>query len=309
MSNEQYYDEHVWTPAEMAAVGGVADAAKAIELLEQYGHFRNPQNPTGITAKDLPRLTLADTEVRVAFASYMDFMGLPLEVSATGKLTPEALGAVFMPRCGCADYPVVEYAYPDVVGDSLTGRGSWPAGCHPQFPGRHTFTVQVDKRGMPSYLAGVGTDPGPFEQAWQLCAAAYADMGIAFIRQDNEQANTLITFQVGLGWLGLAAVPSRFSCALRVWAKFDNRYRPSALIDQWARLLAHELGHNMGMSHFRGGIMNSTLTSGKFTERAWRGDPAESRLRTYFGATPIIIGPKPGPGPGTPFDWGSSKLA
>jgi hypothetical protein len=308
MSTDEYYGDVGWTPGEMSAIGVKADPAAAIALLEEYGHFRNPQHPTGITAKDLPRLSLADSVVKVAFDSYIDFMGLPMEVSSNGKITAEALGSVFMPRCGCADYPAVEYAYPDVVGDALTGRGSWPAGCHPQFPGRHTFTVQVDKRGMPSYLAGTGSDIGAFEQAWRLCVAAYADMGIAFVRQDNDQANTIITFQRGPGWLGLASVPSRFSCALRVWAKFDNRYRPSALVDQWARLIAHELGHNMGMSHFRGGIMNASLTSGVFSLRAWRGDPAESRLRTYFGGTPIIL-PGPGPGPGPSFDWGAAKIA
>ena len=143
---------------------------------------------------------------------------------------------------------------------------------------------------MPSYLAPV------FESAWELVRQAYANMGILFLREDsNGRANTLVTWQRGAGWIGLAIVPRSPRCGDRIWAKFDNRYRPAQLLDQWSRLLAHEFGHNMGMSHSRGGIMNPSITSGKFTPTAWRGDPSESILRRYFGGVPVPIPGSPNP--------------
>lgn len=275
-----------------------------IRRLWDLGHFHNPANPTGVKESDLATLKLTDKVVRVAMASYQEFMAVDFDrFSAVhhgrpgicdGDVGPASIDLLNIERCGHPDY--------EMSVEAATGSGSWPAGCHPDWPGVHTFTVQVDKSGMPSFL-GQKDDPNSlFEQAFARMREAYANIGIVFIREDkNNKANTLVSWQRGSGWIGLAIVPNRFSCGLRIWAKFDNRYAPSQMFDQWARLLAHEFGHNMGMSHSRGGIMNPSISSGPFTKTAWRGDPSEAILRRNFGGEPIVINP-PKPEPPKPDD-------
>lgn len=265
-----------------------------IQRLYDLGHFRNPAMPTGVTLAELPTLQLHDGSVKIALRSFQDFMSadfdrLALEEHgrhgiADGEFGPATAKLFEVERCGYPDYEMAT---------EEAGSGSWPSNCRPDHPGVRTFSLQFDKRGMPGYLENI------IEPAFDLVRRAYANMGILFLREDgNSKANTLVTWQRGAGWIGLAIVPSSPRCGERIWAKFDNSYRPSQLLDQWARLLAHEFGHNMGMSHSRGGIMNPSITSGPFTPTAWRGDPSEPTLRRYFGGVPVNIGgPGPGPGP------------
>lgn len=261
-----------------------------IQKLWDLGHFHNPAHPTGVYAEDLETLHLHDKSVRTAIASFQEFMAedfdrLSLEQHgrigiADGDIGPATEKLFVVERCGCPDYQI----------EAANGSGSWPANCRPDYPNTHTFSVQMNKSGMPSFLQNV------IEPAWKLVVQAYANMGILFLREDqNNKANTLVTWQRGAGWIGLAIVPNSPRCGERIWARFDNVYRPNNLLNQWARLLAHEFGHNMGMSHSRGGIMNPSITSGVFTPTAWRGDPSESILRRYFGGVPVQVGPKPDP--------------
>ena len=242
-----------------------------IQQLSDLGYFLD----SPASAVYLNSLKLHDQPVRDAIERYRLNMDSP-------DTTVEELFSI--ERCGCPDYAVEE-----------AGRGSWPANCHAEFPGVHSFAVHLDKSGMPSFLRGV------FDAAWLLCRQAYADIGIAFFEVDSaSKANTVVTWTRGSGWIGLAIVPSSPQCRQRIWAKFDNRYSPSDLLNQWARLLAHEFCHNMGLGHTRGGIMNPSITSGPFSPRAWRGDPAERDLVRFFGGVPVdlkIGGPGPGPTP------------
>ena len=265
-----------------------------IQRLWNYGHFHNPAHPTGVVEADLPKLKLTDASVKTALASFQEFMAadfdrLALEEHgrigiADGDFGPATSKLFEVERCGCPDYEMATDGHVEQAGS-----GSWPANCRPDFPGLHTFSVQMNKSGMPSYLSST------IEPAWDLVRRAYANMGILFLREDaNNRANTLVTWQRGSGWIGLAIVPRSPRCGERIWARFDNRYQPRDLLNQWARLLAHEFGHNMGMSHSRGGIMNPSIVSGPFTPTAWRGDPSESLLRRFFGGVPIPLdGPKP----------------
>lgn len=269
-----------------------------IETLWKYGHFHNPDYPTGIVIPPpsdnleflippnrLKFLSLRDEPVKQAIKSYQqyfkrEFDGFAIQSHnrpgiVDGEIGPATIELLKMERCGLPDFQLME-----------TGSGSWPAGCHPDWPNNHTFTVQMNKSGMPSFLNDV------IEPAWDLCRAAYADMGIVFIREDdNNKANTYVTWTRGSGWIGLAIVGNNQRCGTRIWAKFDNRYQPNDIVNQWARLLAHEFGHNMGMSHSRGGIMNPSLISGKFDTNEWRGDPSENILKRWFGGVPIDLNP------------------
>jgi hypothetical protein len=112
----------------------------------------------------------------------------------------------------------------------------------------------------------------------------------------------------GSSTIGLAIVPGApQACGDRVWARFAERYQPSDIVNQWARLVAHELGHNMRLQHTTGGIMNPSILSGPFTTNAWRNDPSYGILARYFGGVPILDQPDepnlPVPPTGKPFDY------
>lgn len=272
-----------------------------IQLLWDTGHFRNPAFPDTQVVKeaDLPTLNLTSEVVKHAVQSYQDFLSPTLEhlsmqihkrsAIIDGEIGPATKQLFTVERCGCPDYP--ENAAEAV------GRGSWPAGCYPEYPRNHAFKVQVNKNGMPSFLQPI------FEKCWDMVVSAYDDIGIRFVRADNDnKANTLVTFQSLSGsTIGLAIVPgSAPACNYRIWARFEPSYRPNDLVNQWARLLAHEFGHNMRLQHSRGGIMNPSIIGGEFKPKAWRGDPSESILTTYFGGVPVGGGTTPPPPPPPP---------
>lgn len=250
--------------------------------------------PTDVLKDELSKLTLSSKAVQTAIRSYQELMGedfdrLSMEIHdrpgiADGVYGPATIQLLGMKRCGCPDYgPEVELA---------TGRGSWPAGCWEEYPDHHAFAIHWDKRNMPSYLVGV------IDQCIERCYAAYRNIGIAFFTSpDRNRCNTRVTFERGQGWIGLAIVGQNQVCRDRIWAKFDTRYKPSRLVDQWSRLLAHEFGHNMGLRHSRGGIMNPSISQGAFTKTAWRGDPSESILTRWFGGEPVPPRDKPDPDP------------
>lgn len=274
------------------------DTQAILKRLFLLGHFRNPAMPTGITkTEQLESLSLTSAATRTALRSYQEFLpedfdrlsnaihgrpGIP-----DGDPGPATMQLLELPRCGHPDFP--EGAEP------ATGRGSWPAGCWAEFPNHHAFGVYWDYDGMPSYLRPI------IEECIDRCYAAFRDIGIAFFTSTNRQScNTRASFTRGRGWIGLAIVPSNPTCRTNpIWAQFDNRYQPRNLVDQWSRLLTHEFGHNMGLHHSRGGVMNPSITSGPFTRTAWRGDPSEPTLRRWFGGDPVPDSEGPQP-PGDP---------
>lgn len=223
-----------------------------ISQLIQYGWL----NPTEVNN---------DERVEDAISKYRDFM----------QVTTLDLDSLFsIERCGC----------PDI--SPLTGSGSWPVGCHQEWPSNHSFAVYFTESTRPQHWNNT------FQDAWDLVISAYSDIGIAFFETTNRsKANTIVTWQRGAGWIGLAIVPNSPRCGQQIWAKYDNSYGSSfsreRMVNQFAYLMAHEFGHNMGLGHTRGGIMNASLTNGTFSETQWRNDPAYSTLRRWFGGEPI----------------------
>jgi hypothetical protein len=274
-----------------------------IEKLFTLGHFHNPSAMTSVTLRDLPQLNLSDEATKVAIKSFQDFHIEQLERLAAdrqGHVYPVVDGAVGpltqalfkMERCGCPDYQVAGQVA------EATGNGSWVHSCNIQRPGIHVITVSVDKSRMPGFLAPV------FEsQVWELVTASYADIGVIFERRDGDsRANIDFKWEKLRGsTIGLAIVPGApMECSQRIWAKFTPTYQPGDVVNQWSRLVAHELGHNMRLQHTRGGIMNPSITSGPFVKTAWRNDPSYGVLKRYFGGEPVDLdgdAPEPEPPP------------
>lgn len=282
-----------------------------IKRLWDLGHFVNPAHPTGVTADELPTLELHDAPVRIAIASYQEFMAadfdrLALDAHgrigiADGEVGPATEELFEIERCGMPDYSI----------EAANGSGSWPSGCHSEYPSNHAFAIHIDRGGMPDHWKSI------FVEAFGLVRKAYADIGIAFFEVDSKaKANTVVTWERSRSWIGLAIVPRRPQCNERIWAKFDNRYGLSftrqQAVDQIARLMAHEFCHNMGLSHTRGGIMNPSIVSGPFTANAWRGDPSEPALTKFFGGNPVKLDgdtPDPPQPPTSPDDPGGFWFA
>lgn len=229
----------------------------SVKQLIDYGYL-----PSGVLALD-DRTTFIANAIKL----------FRLNMGAPDGMSDEEVFNI--PRCGCPDF-------------DTTGSGSWPKGCDPDNLNVHSALYFVDKSNMPSYLNDT------FEDSWELMRKAYANIGFK-VRRSNSRSNynSIVTFQPGSGWIGLAIVGRGQTCRTRMWAKFDNRYGSTfdkmRRIYQWAFLIAHEIGHNCGMSHTRGGIMNASLINGIFYEDQWRrNDPAFSILKRYYDGNPII---------------------
>lgn len=289
---------------------------EVIRLLWQYGHFRNPSYAAGPSAgvkeSDLGMLTLNDAAVKEALRSYQHFQKPVLdELSAgihgrraivDGEFGPATDQLLQMPRCGAADFVLTEEAL---------GSGRWGQCAIDEYPDNHAVVVSWDTSKMPAFLQPV------FAQVWTNVVAAYAEIGIAFVRRDGDaKANLTCRFTVpqqegggrGGNWIGLAIVGwSGIRCSDSIWALFDLNYRPQNVLSEWTTLVKHELGHNMGLQHSSGGVMNPSIVRG--LPVSWRGDPSESLLKRWFGGEPVVPKqpPVPGPTPVPPTGGGRIK--
>lgn len=217
---------------------------------------------------------ITDEVVSVAVAAYQEFhKEILTEVCDAfyqgvsfdkGYIDPQTNYLFSLPRCDCPDI------HP-------SGSGSWPAGCFGA--DGHLFVLKANLRNKPSWV--------DFSQHFPRVTSSYQDVGLRIAFQpdlNSNQYHSQLSFErLSRGAIGLAIVPSNPTCNSRIWCKFSPNYRPSDIDNQWPRLFAHEIGHNMGLRHTRGGIMNPYITSGTFTSTAWRNDPSESTLRRYFG--------------------------
>jgi len=259
-----------------------------LDLLKWTGHLEYPFGKKQ-TLKPIPKrisfVSLKCEVVQQAIASYQDFMIQnldPLSMTHHGRparcdggIGPATKELMAQPRCGCCDYG------PDV--QPATGTGSWKR-CH-GIGNFHAARVYVHEGGMPGFLKPV------FEEAWELNVAAYEKIGLRWIRTKSEsEANIDFSFvSRSNGWIGLAIVGSEQSCSSEIWCRFLSTYRPSNILGSWTELIMHELGHNAGLQHTRGGIMNPIIITG--LKPTWKGDPSESVLKRYYGGEPIITDP------------------
>ena len=272
--------------------------ADILRTLFDTGHARNPANRNGaswnVKREDLPKLALNGPEVREMIQSYQDFHAEILEPFSfaahgraaihDGHLGPATQALFTLERCACPDYPVeglCEYAVAEA-----TGSGSWPANCLPDWKDTHAITVNVNKAGMGSFLQPVWED-----KVWPGVVRAYSEIGLMLVRKDGDaRANLQTSFvRSSPGWIGLAIVPNNQSCSLSIWNRFKASYQPRNVVNEWTTLVMHEYGHNMGMGHSRGGVMNPYIIEG--LPLSWKDDPSFPTLKRWFGGVPIANAP------------------
>lgn len=291
------------------------------------GHFWNPDNKNlwNVKYSDIPNLTFSDLRVVKAVQSRTIFQVYPyaeLVAKAHGRAPNfdgergEAVDALLdLERCLVPDYappigvdfffsddPALEQVCKQMQADlaePLVGSGNW-AECH-DIGNFHSAVVRVNQGGIGSHLKPV------FTEVLRNVQNAYGQMGQWFVFVENGkdiltgESNTAtpnIDFNFvsrSNGWIGLAIVGRNQTCSSRIWCRYLASYQGGDVVVQWTTLIKHELGHNTGRGHTRGGVMNSSIVRG--LPILWvPNDPSYNWLRGQFGGEPVV---KDGPTPGT----------
>lgn len=277
-----------------------------IDLLWKYGHFRNPAYKNGPSAgvqeADLHTLTLADTAVQEALKSYQHLQKPMLDdlsvkahgrrAVADGEYGPATKALLDLPRCGMPDYGAAAM--------EAIGNGSWGTCVLDKYPNNNAIVVSFNLAGLPAFLKPV------FDQTWANVVDAYAEIGLALIRDDastktNIKASfvnptTVTPTNLRGGWIGLGIVGwNGIQCSETIWCMFDYRYQPANVVREWTTLIKHELGHNMGLQHSSGGVMNPSIINGLPT--SWKGDVSYNYLAKWFGGERVVTTPTTPPSP------------
>jgi len=302
-----------------------------IRLLDQTGHLRHPfgeSQPVPTAGQPDYPTRLDDPRVMLAVESYQDFMALPLEplmarhhperrsaaVQVDGRVGPALRELFEQPRCACPDYGLA-------VTEAATGSGNWK-GCH-GIGSFHAAVVMIDEDNLPEFLKGL------LVTVLRRVQQAYDEVGLRFVFIDGRRSNYLtgntVDERVDInaswvrssdGWIGLAIVGDGLTCSTApIWCRYLGTYRGGTseadITTQWTSLWKHELGHNCGLQHSRGGVMNPSIITG--LPVSWQHDPSEPLLKQWYGGEPIPSAPVPPPTPGpippggeqtwfTPFD-------
>ena len=170
------------------------------------------------------------------------------------------------------------------VGDRpLIGGGNWP-GCH-GVGDFHSATVAFAMASCPAHVRP------HMDEIWRRVVEAYREIGLLLVRDDNNPRPNIAASWVNQsdGWIGLAIVGSGQGCSDSIWCRYLSSYRGGSsdeeIVNQWTTLILHEIGHNCGLSHSSGGVMNPTLIPG--LPASWIGDPSERTLRRWYGGVPV----------------------
>ncbi len=248
-----------------------------------------------------------DVELSSAVAKFQKFdanhqhlaqqLGLPAVVT-DGQIDPVTQLVLELPRCGHSDSEV----------SAALGTGGWK-NCHGA-ENHHNAIVLVNPNNMPNHLAP------HFHEVLSRVQKAYADIGMLFrfcwtqngqkrdiLTDDVVEGSTNIdfTFTIGNGWIGLAIVGngSNQTCQAKIWCQYHYPYNPSDTVTQWTTLIKHELGHNCGLGHSSGGVMNPSIVNGLPPEWS-ESDPSTATLKYWFSGVPVEIpGAEPDPPPDT----------
>lgn len=236
----------------------------------------------------------------------------PIADGHDGPVTQEM---IVSERCGCPDFGPLRIDQNIIM---EVGSGPWKR-CHGvgEFHAAHIrFTNSPPAHLNTAHPSGRTC----FQEALRLTRESYREIGLMLyfsgpgvgdelLPKDQNVVQSNASFVSSApGWIGLAIVGNNgMSCTSSpIWARFLQGFasssNPTSKTHAWHLLLAHEFGHNCGLSHTSGGIMNpslNTAASGK-----WIGDVAESWMKGRFGGVAVPTpGPKPDPEPDDETWW------
>ena len=304
----------------------------AIRTAYEYGHAWNPDNPGANHASlaDLQQMGAGHPVVISMLRSFSLMQATEYTVATLkyhnrqpqfdGLIGPAMEDTLQVARCAVPDYvppPGVAFAFDDPMvqavcqrmqaneAEPLLGTGSWPS-CH-GVGAFHASLVRIDDSRLPSFLKPV------FLRVLRQVQMSYAALGLLWRFTDQSKkdllngevltgtVNSEMSFVTSSsGWIGLAIVGQNESCSSTIWCRFLATYKGGSTTDsiatQWTTLIKHELGHNSGLGHSSGGVMNPSIVNGLPTE--WTSsDPSTRILQRSFGGSPVPI---PGGGGGDP---------
>lgn len=262
-----------------------------ISFLRKTGHLECPFGVRQDVPVDDDKLTLKDVVVREAIRSHQS-LDENYEVFAMarhgrslipdGDPGPATVDVMSLPRCGMPDYGHSS----GYDGAEAAGSGNW-RGCH-DVGNYHALSVEVTNA-PPSHVAPV------WEDVKRRTREAYAEVGLLIHWDGREPVGTRASFvRQSDGWIGLAIVCNDCTCdSGPIWCRYLSTYRGGSterdILTQWTSLFKHEIGHNCGMGHVRGGVMNPSIVNG--LPVSWRGDPSWQQLVSRFGGRPVPTGP------------------
>lgn len=294
----------------------MATDLEILQRLRDTGHLNFPFGKHRPFQRNLVDCRLTDPDVALSIMSYQDFESVNLDALALkhhgraamhdGDVGPATMELFETLRCHVPDYGLPVAAA--VTGEAVGG-GPWKS-CHGigQF---HASIVVVDETNLPAWMKPV------WVEILRRTQQAYDGVGLRFVfvnsqridyltgkRFEGSEQTRLSFVNSSDGWIGLAIVgPSNMTCSsspiwLRLLATYTGGSTTEARIQQWTSLVKHELGHNCGLQHSRGGVMNPSIVNG--LPVPWDSDPSETILDRLFGGERIPAadpGPTPGPGP------------
>lgn len=277
--------------------------AQIIVKLREWGHLWEVDQP------DIPKLQLDDQVVCDGVRSLQGWMPRELDQLAAlhhgrpavhdGDIGPATEDLFNVPRCPLPDVPPppnASFVYEDphlqaavqrMQASASIGKGSWPPGCHGDIYEGHCVTFHVNSQRSPR-----GREP--FNAALHKCVEAYKQVGVLMHEVDDpDYADIHVSWKSLAGsTIGLAEFNNQ-ACNDTVFCNLDPNYWPN--IDQVARLLLHEWGHNHNLRHTRGGVMHPSILRGF---EGWRhSDPSWGTLKRFYGGKPVKLDPTEPPAP------------
>lgn len=270
-----------------------------IQFLYNTGHLEAPfgVEQGDLTQDDVDKLSLSDDIVKEAVRSHQsldanyDLFAAAIhgrECIPDGDVGPATELVLDLPRCGERDYRTKRHIAEAMNVGEAVGRGNWPR-CH-GVGDFHAVSVKVTNS-PPSFLAPL------FDKVKSRVVEAYSEVGLLIRWDAPSPVNIDFSFvNSSSGWIGLAIVGTNQGCNDRIWCRYLSTYRGGStddqIITQWTTLIKHELGHNCGTGHTRGGVMNPSIVNG--LPVSWKGDPLHSWLVDRFGGIPVPTTPEEG---------------
>ena len=228
------------------------------------------------------------------------------EAVADGEAGPATFAALSLPRCGAPDFSPAKA--PGWEGAEAVASGPWKR-CH-NVGDFHAVSVEWQNAPPASLKEKFNAQRTVFQEAMRRAVLGYAEIGllIHFSGPGTEATTAKTPVQIKAsfvassdGWIGLAVIGNNgLGCSgNQLWCRYLQSYgRNFPLEDRahfWAVLIMHELGHNCGLGHTSGGIMNPSINR---TTPRWVGDTAANWMISRFGGVRVPDVPD-----STPLDW------